>query len=738
MKKILFAAMAAIIVCGMFAGLNIMTVRSAIANGMAMNPTELVYDPPYGGPLTFDYPINITATPISVSAWQAKLLWNPAILRALGVVWGTFMGAGATYDSYTVSSGGEYIILGQSYKSNVNSTGSGWLANVTFTFVLPGATFVNFQEAKVWNDTLYEFSLLGNSYSGRVKSDRPHPVFSWKTDDGMNPLPAKNSTYTPPTRSIGTGQIYDGGRLVQVPGSATIVHFNASASYDVSHMTWNGSAYNLVGGAGLATYAWDFGDGGTGTGITVDHQYLAYNKTGWLVTLNVTDDDGVYWMSTWRYQGPDPSNTVPMWRDVGVVDIWPSLAPYYSWDKGNHNPADDWWNAWSYDSTDFWLPNTADRYWNYNLSDSFCDVNTGYGVTSPDYRLWPNFTGYAEGSRVKPTDADVGLPLIDLVDYNFYRVYRSDGTTAVSVLYYINDVDAGASMYFDADGSGGVSSGDSIIGMSRLCTSANTTDGTPLSWVFNSTLGDTVTDGPGIANGTALSFFSWGDSYNDVNSNLQFDAGEWMYWDEADATGSQGTVSGDPNPTVKQGYEDFGVGALYVLVTANNYGSVTENCRITLYAVGVALKTTSTYPDYTPVQVTSVEQIGLWTTKIRGGAGTGWGLEAHWLPSKNMTYVLFATIDIADASTFADQKRSDNYYVLNKPVSNIANFNRTSYALVPAGWVNNAYLCDLSNAAGTGSDGRVTSADLNFLLNNNGALNPTWTATGAYTPISKP
>ena len=55
-----------------------------------------------------------------------------------------------------------------------------------------------------------------------------------------------------------------------------IVTFEASPSYDPDGT--------------IVEYLWDFGDGSTATGVTVNHVYL--EDGNYTVTLNVTDDDG--------------------------------------------------------------------------------------------------------------------------------------------------------------------------------------------------------------------------------------------------------------------------------------------------------------------------------------------------------------------------------------------------------------------------------------------------------------
>jgi hypothetical protein len=207
---------------------------------------------------------------------------------------------------------GESIILGQTFTWSGNSaTGEGLLAQINFTFVLPGATEVRILEATVYDTNLDEYSLLGGSVSGKVKTNEPHAEFFWYTTDGLNPLP--NHT------------VSEGGDTLT---HYDIVYFNASESYDVSNLVWNATseAFEADGGyPDIASYDWDFGDNTTGTGLTTSHIYQDYNQAGYLVNLTVTDGEGSKWSSTWRYAGPNPDDTVPMWRDVLIVDIWPSM-----------------------------------------------------------------------------------------------------------------------------------------------------------------------------------------------------------------------------------------------------------------------------------------------------------------------------------------------------------------------------------------------------------------------------
>jgi hypothetical protein len=707
MKKILFAAMAAIILCSAFVGFK--TIRSDAYNYIVMNPEELTVDLPIGGAdLTFLYPINITTNVANVSAWECKLLWNPSVLRPVLdneskpiIVWGTFMNGSNNCDNNRMaSSGGEYIIIGQNFNNEtLGITGSGWLASVNFTFVLPGATFVKVLNAKVWNNDLVKTDLSG--IDGRVKCDRPHPQFWWWTNDTATKGNIALGTHG--TGPLPQHTVYDGGRSLV---NATTVHFTANMSYDVSNMIWNGTAYVLTGGENIVALRWEYGDGnvdvrstaGLNFSWTTDHIYANYLKAGYLVNLTAYDSTLVsYWSSTWRFGGSSPDDTVPCWRDVGIVDVWPSLPPYQNWDEYDV----DWWSYWFFDSTDYWIPHTADTYWNYNLSDYYCDPIMGYGLPTPDDRLEPAYGAFDIGSKVEAGDADIGLALS----------------------YFSQE-----EKFYDADEDGAYGPGDSLV--------YDVDD----DWVYNTTNGDSLLYGFAPPQGADVYIFDYNWAYY---STLGLLSAAGMYYD-ADSSGGYTTgdsvyfdnnefevVSADANPSVRQGYEDYGVAGVWILVTANNFGSVPEKVRVNLYAIGIALKNSGTSPAFAANQVTSVELIHTWQTTITANTGSGWGLTTVWLPPDNGTYILMATIDIQDGASIKDANRADNYFVCPSPFSNIDAWNFTSGALVPSGWMNAKYMADLAK----GGDGGVGSQDLAFFLSQYGNNAK---ATPYQAPISKP
>jgi hypothetical protein len=623
-------------------------------------------------------------------------------------------------NSTAYSGGGESLLLGQSFDEPVYGiTGPGLLATVNFTFVLPGATFVRFLEAYVTDDNMYSTDLLANSVSGRVTTNMPHPQFWWWTDDtdGARKWDADNAEwYFVPgdvsAKTHGAGPIpsetvNDADRGLS---TGTTVYFTGNFSYDTAtRMVWDetNKTYYATGAINISTYVWDYGDGVvdvyTGGNLTdlTDHVYTAYNQAGYLVNLTVytgASKTGNYWSSTWRYQGPTPDDTVPMWRDVGVVDIWPSLIPFEGWNPYmNGTWGSDWFAPWWFDIESAWLPNVNDAYWNYTVPPAaaqYWGLYTGTVVPSADKRLYPAYTGYAYGSYVKQAgyfaaanDTDVGKALTSFSAAPAGYKYR----------------------YYDRDFSASYNNLDSIVMI-------NSTSRT----VFNSTLGD-VWYNQAVADGSStLAISSW-VRYYDADSSGTYTAGEAVYYDYYprgtvlgqwtsvkqawDLVGDLWDSIGEPYPG--SGLQGEGPG-LNILITANNYGSVSETCTVNLYAIGIAVEAGAS-----PVQKLSVEQIGQWTGVVMmPHSGSGWNLACNWLPAENSVYMLLATIETDQLSSGADQILSNNF--LSKSVSNIAIFNMTSLELVPPWMVWNKYLCDINN------DGTVGPADFSWITSNFG------------------
>ena len=366
-KRAFGSLMAATMLLSVLAGINL--VSSNVVNGMAFDPVETIVDPPMdGSDLTFSWNLTINTT-ILVSSWEALLWWDRTVLRCLGIEFGSFMTGASVGEAIRYGQFGESVRFGQYFTAQQSVTGEGVLATMNFTFVKPGVTVVQFFESTVWDDDLDEYNLLppfGGTLDGRVRSNRPRADFYWTTDDGMNPLPAQTITYA--GRSLSSG---------------TPVHFDADPSYDVGNLYWDGNQWvDDPEYPDIVKYQWEYGDetidtylGGNLT-YRSDHTYADYNQDGWLVKLTVWDSEGEYWSSTWCYGGPDETDVVPMWRDVGIADIWPSLPPYQNWDEYG----DDWWVWWWLDTVDYWLPHTNDAFWDYHVDTPSMGYPTGTTV----------------------------------------------------------------------------------------------------------------------------------------------------------------------------------------------------------------------------------------------------------------------------------------------------------------------------------------------------------------------
>lgn len=156
--------------------------------------------------------------------------------------------------------------------------------------------------------------------SGSEDPDGVIEEYSWSFGDGESAAGAIVShTYEAPgTYDVELTVTDDDGatdsRVVQVtvqslPGENQPPTADFTAQVTGTNLTADASASSDPDGS-IGTYVWDFGDGGTGTGVQTTHQYLASGS--YTVTLTVVDDQGASDVTT---------------RDVVVTGV-PGAATY--------------------------------------------------------------------------------------------------------------------------------------------------------------------------------------------------------------------------------------------------------------------------------------------------------------------------------------------------------------------------------------------------------------------------
>jgi len=239
---------------------------------VSMNPSSVTASP--GDSFTVD--INITDA-VDLYSWSVKVGWKRSLLEATIVTEGPFLKDQPDGAIFVKKIYNNYIDVSCTTLGNwPGVTGSGTLMSVTFNVTDTGGTVLD-----IYYSVLLDYNLVPMNHT---------------VEDGYfyTTLPFASFTWTPhPSHSYGR------------PIVGETVTFNASASYDPDGY--------------IVSYEWDFGDDATGTGMIVTH---AYDVAGdYIVTLNITDDDGE---TDTKTLDPDDPLNLPVsiiFHDVAVVNV---------------------------------------------------------------------------------------------------------------------------------------------------------------------------------------------------------------------------------------------------------------------------------------------------------------------------------------------------------------------------------------------------------------------------------
>ena len=682
MKKIAFAAMAAIILVSAFVGIRMYTVNATNDNRMYFDPTEKVYSPPYGGPLNFTYDLRMNTTHTDVSIWEAVLLWNPKVIRVLNVVYGTYF-TNTTYledVSPYINPSGTGMTFGQYYSEKTLGEGNhdGLLATINFTFVAPAATAITFVNATITTDAFVTYVLDGQT--GLVKSNRPHAEFWWYTNDTAGNVGQYNSTAHGPSPLANT-PIYDGARNVY---AGSTVYFNASTlTYDVTNMEWSGTAWALnASGIGISHYVWDFGDGYGTNDIRIDTT-TGYANGSTVLSLDTDVGNALFAFKTFEKYYANLTGSGYVYHDPIINDTNTD---------GKYESAND---------TILYNPNAITILENQTLK-AFPSNVKHTGVT----------TAFASGNGIYKDlqlTTETGYGVVSANDVaivsHVYQAYTNPGYT-VSLTAY----DASGDYWSSTWRYGGVRDDDFVPCYRDV----------GLVSIWPSLIPFQIWD-----NGTGGDAGDWWQFWNFDSTDFYYPSVTDPYWNYMMPDSWCSDAEVPVNSTVKQAWDLLGDWAGWgpgwnILVTANNYGSVKEKCLINLYAAAVTFKLSGAgISTYAPVQIADIEKIASWTYTLNAGvygagmiapSGSGWALATNWMPTKNAAYIIYATIDIANGATGSEAVSSNNLFVLPQMCSNIAVWNFTGTAdkeaLVSPVKTYWNYLCDIRNV------GSVSTTDL--------------------------
>lgn len=230
-------------------------------------------------------------------AGQASLAWNASAsttVTGYKVHYGT---ASASYSTHldvgsalsatvpNLAAGATYYFAVTAY----NSAGeSGYSNEASATIPVAVAAPVAAFNASATSGPAPLASTFTSTSTGSISS------YAWNFGDGTTGTGASASktyntagTYTVTLTVTGTGGSNSATKTVTVTAPVLAADFTASTTTGVAPLSTN---FTATASAGLTTFAWDFGDGSTGSGASVSHSYANPGTYG--VTLAASGSAG--------------------------------------------------------------------------------------------------------------------------------------------------------------------------------------------------------------------------------------------------------------------------------------------------------------------------------------------------------------------------------------------------------------------------------------------------------------